>query len=103
MTDNQTRSWIFLATAMASRTAPADFHAISNVADGINHAVPTDGELQTSLSWLIHHGLVSERDGKYGLTEKGELEYKQCSRKTSVVFKIWDNLDRIMDRYESGG
>lgn len=101
MTDNQTRSWVFLATALASRTAPADLKAISNAADEINHAVPTQSELETSLSWLMAKGLVSQNDNKYCLTERGKLDYKESARKTSVVLKIWDNLDRILERHQA--
>jgi len=59
MTDSQTIAWIFLAIALASQTEPADFDSISTIADGINHAVPTLKELQTSLIWLINNGLVN--------------------------------------------
>lgn len=52
MTDKQTISWIFLATAMATNAKSTDIRGISSVADGINHAVPTQKELQTSISWL---------------------------------------------------
>src|SRR5688572_19592633 len=59
MTKNQTTSWIFLATAIASQTEPADFSSISDIADGINHAIPTHKELQSSLNWMARTGLVT--------------------------------------------
>ena len=52
MTDKQTISWILLSTVIASQKGPADFASISNIADGINHAIPTHKELQTSLTWM---------------------------------------------------
>ena len=81
MTDTQTISWIFLSTAIASQTEPADVASISNIADGINHAVPTHKELQTSLTWLIQSGLVVKMGNKYSLTEKGKLDYAEASKK----------------------
>jgi hypothetical protein len=60
MTNEQTISWIFLSIALASQTEPTDFSGISSVADGINHAVPTQKELQTSIAWLTTNGLVEK-------------------------------------------
>ena len=53
MTNEQTISLIFLAVALASQVTPTDFQGISLIADGINHAVPSHREMQSSISWLI--------------------------------------------------
>jgi len=100
MTSAQTISWIFLATAVASQTGPADLNSISNVADRINHAVPTQQELQASLSWLTKNDLVKNIGGKYKLTERGQSDYDVASRRTSALLKIWDNLDAVFEKYQ---
>lgn len=79
MTEDQITSWIFLATAVASQVEPANFNSISEIADGINHAIPTDQELQSSLNWLTRNGLVTKTDRKYTLTEKGKMEFDVLS------------------------
>ena len=101
MTDNQTTAWIFLATAMASQIEPADFNSISNIADGINHAVPTHKELQSSLTWLTGNGLLTKTGSKYSLTNKGKIDYEMASRKTSTLLKIWDNVETILMKYRT--
>jgi len=101
MTEGQTTSWIFLAIAIASKTAPADYDSISNVADGINHAVPTHRELQSSLTWLRKNELVVKTGSKFKLTEKGQLDYDMASRQTSSLLEIWDNLDTILNKYQA--
>jgi predicted transcriptional regulator len=101
MTENQTTSWISLATAIASQTEPADFNSISNIADGINHAVPTHKELQTSLAWLMNIGLVIKNGSKYSLTDKGKLDYELASQQTRTLFKIWDNLEATLKEYRT--
>jgi hypothetical protein len=101
MTDNQTISWIFLATAMASQSHPADFNSISNIADGINHAVPTHKELQTSLTWLTSNGLVMKIGNKYCLTEKGKADYETASKQASTLLKVWDNTEAVLKRYRT--
>jgi len=99
MTENQTISWIFLATAIASQKEPANFNSISNIADGINHAIPTHKELQSSLAWLQSTGLVTKARNKYSLTEKGELDYDIASRQASALLKVWDNVEKVLSKY----
>jgi len=101
MTDNQTVSWIFLATAMASQKEPADFNSISNIADGINHAVPTHKELQSSLTWLTGNGLVKKNGSKYSLTDKGRIDYETALRQTSTLLKIWNNIESVLTKYRT--
>jgi predicted transcriptional regulator len=93
MTNEQTISWIFLSTAMASQVEPADFNGISSIADGINHAIPTHKELQISISWLTEHGFIEKQNNKYILTTKGKNEYLKASSKSNKVFKIWEILE----------
>src|SRR5688572_14307762 len=99
MTHNETVSWIFLAAALASQTEPANLSSISGIADGINHAVPTHQELQTSIAWLTKNGLIAKSGDKYSLTQKGKLLYEESSKKTSNLFKIWENLETSLDKY----
>lgn len=95
----QTISWIFLATALATNTKPTDISGISSVADGINHAVPTQKELQTSISWLTTQGLIIKQGKNYELTSKGKLEYEKASKNTQTLMKIWKNIELNLNRY----
>ena len=99
MTEQQTISWIFLATAMASQTEPTDLKGISDIADGVNHAVPTHKEIQTSIAWLSEKKLLNKLGKKYVLTPKGKTEYKKASEHTNTLLKIWDNLEEIVKNY----
>jgi hypothetical protein len=99
MTNYQTISWIFMATAMASEKSPANINSISMVADGINHAVPTHIELQTSFTWLISFGLITKQGKKYALTTKGINEYLNASETTSILSQIWNNLEDRIQNY----
>ena len=99
MTDIQTISWIFLATALATNTKPTDINGISSVADGINHAVPTQKELQTSISWLTRNELIFKQGKNYELTSKGKSEYETASSKTKTLMKIWENLEQNFNKY----
>ncbi len=99
MTDEKTIAWIFLATALATETIPTDTRGISMIADGINHAIPTQKELQTSFSWLTRHEFVANREGKYFLTTEGKIIYENASKDTKILFKIWENLEGLIKKY----
>jgi predicted transcriptional regulator len=99
MTDLQTISWIFLATALATNTKPTDISGISSVADGINHAVPTQKELQTSIAWLTTKGLIIKQGKNYELTFKGKLAYELASKNTQTIMKIWENIELNFNGY----
>ena len=93
MNEEQVTSWIYLAIALASQNKPTDFNGISMVADGINHAVPTQKELQTSIAWLMNHDFTKKSGNKYQLTEQGKLTYERASRNTNILLVIWKNLE----------
>jgi hypothetical protein len=99
MTDVQTISWIFLATALATNTEPSGINGISSVADGINHAVPTQKELQASFSWLIKNKLIIKTGKNYELTSKGKSEYATASNKTETLMMIWENIELQFNNY----
>ena len=88
MTDNQIISWIFLAIAIASQKELADIRGISMIADGINHAVPTEKEIQLSVSWLLKNGQIEKQGKKYKLTKKGMINYSFASLKTNILLDI---------------
>lgn len=95
MTDIQKISWIFLAT----NTKPTDINGISSVADGINHSVPTQKELLTSITWLTTQGLIIKQGKNYKLTYKGKLEYETASKNTQTVMNIWKNIELNLKSY----
>ncbi|MBK0404127.1 hypothetical protein I5M27_14120 [Adhaeribacter sp. BT258] len=93
MNEEQITSWIFLALALASQTKPTDINGISMVADGINHAVPTQEQLQASISWLTNHDLIEKAGNKFKLTEKGKLLSERASNETNILLAVWKNLE----------
>jgi predicted transcriptional regulator len=86
-------SWIFLAIALATQTKATDINGIIAVADRINHVVPSQKELQTSISFLIDKGLIVKQAKKYELTIIGKFEYNKASEKTNLLMSIWKNLE----------
>ena len=99
MTKEQTFAWILLSIAFATQTGAADKREISLIADGINHSVPTEKELQTALSWLAKKGFVTKQEKKFSLTPEGQKEYENATQNTKVIFKIWENLEKQIINY----
>ena len=89
----ETTSWIFLATAISSEIESVNFAGISKVADGINHAIPTQKEMQNALSWLTEQKLVTKVEKKYSLTESGKKIYEEVKKENIVLLKMWKSIE----------
>jgi predicted transcriptional regulator len=94
----ETISWILLAISVASQSSPATFEDITQIADGINHAVPTQKEMQTSISWLIANDLILKDGKKYTLSENGKNIYTMVNKRSNVLMKIWEHLESEIEQ-----
>ena len=72
----------------------SDIKGIPIIADGINHAVPTQKELQMSIRFLTDKKLILQEGKKYKLTKNGMIHYNFASMKTNIILDIWKNLER---------
>ena len=99
MTPEQINSWIFLSIALASQSEPSSISGISEIADGINHSIPTQKELQKSFYWLLEKELILKTGRRYGLTQKGKVEYVKASEKSKIIFNIWKSLELKLKNY----
>lgn len=98
MDEARTYAWLMYALAGASQNQPASFAAISQVADGINHAVPTHKEMQSSIKWLVACGLVRKQGPGYLLTEKGSSVMASARAENNTTSKVWDALASALAR-----
>lgn len=92
MEEARTYAWILYALEGASQTGPARFSGISMVADGINHAVPTQKEMQSSLKWLMENGMVQKNGSGYQLTEKGVAAVSSAREGRATISQVWAAL-----------
>ena len=100
MTRTETISWVFLSIAFASKSSPVDYNGISRVADGINHAIPTYQEMQTSIKWLIERNLVKKTARKYSLSDQGNRLINEAQSDTKSLMNIWKNLEIRISEFE---
>lgn len=92
MTEAETYSWIFYAASAAANSDGVTLRDIEAVADGINHAIPTQKEMATSLSWAESKGLIERAGKKVFLTEVGRTFATRFSEKSGSVMKTWDRI-----------
>ena len=83
---------------MAADQAPASLTDISAAADAINHAVPTQQELSSSLSWLQAHDLVESQGRFHLLSERGRNLVGQSRADASTVSAVWAHLVEAVRR-----
>ncbi len=89
-------SWIFLSIAMGSQIEPITFDGISLIADGINHSVPNQKEINSSISYLLKNNLIIKNGKKYSLSENGNTIYLKSSNENKTILKIWENVETIL-------
>lgn len=99
MDNSKTTSWIFLAIALSSDKSPVDFKGISQVADGINHAVTGHKEIQDSVSWLLRQDFIIKIGNKYSLSVFGKGLMNDSKIDTKTILNIWENIKNKLDKY----
>lgn len=100
--DPRTLAWIFYSVAMASGDAPASHTDISAAADAINHAVPTQQELNGSLKQLVARGVIETRGKFHGLTPSGEMLFRRAQAVHSTVAAVWQALTSELSGVSDG-
>ena len=86
MDEARTHAWIFLSLS----EQPASLTDIIAMADGINHAIPTQRELRQSFRWLEDRGLMRKEGKRYSLTVTGIALRRDAS--SSMIMKTWENV-----------
>lgn len=90
MTEEQTHAWIFLSVS----EEPSKLDEIIGMADAINHAIPTQSELQHSLGWLKSNGFISKSGKSYQYTEQGKELRNKASKRKGSIFKTWEFIEK---------
>ncbi|HEX2936712.1 MAG TPA: hypothetical protein VHO72_15260 [Bacteroidales bacterium] len=66
---------------------------MAEIADGINHAIPTQQEMQDSVSWLLNKGLIVPLADKYSLSGTGRKIMVDVASQTHILSKMWKILE----------
>ncbi|MDQ3321302.1 MAG: hypothetical protein M3525_02405 [Acidobacteriota bacterium] len=93
MSNEKTNSWIFLAVGIATAESSSKLREIVLIADGINHAVPTQKELQIAFKWLSKQHLVLKERSKYRVTETGLYLFEKAKAKSNLILQQWKYIE----------
>ena len=96
MKESETTSWIFLSIALGSEKSSVDFKNIIMIADGINHAIPTYNEMQSSIKFLLNKGYIANNQNRFSLTETGKRIYDKERSTNKSMLTIWKNLTKYV-------
>ena len=77
---------------------PAPLTDIITMADAINHAVPTQSELQQSFRWLHERGFVRKKGKRYSLTDASIALRDRAS--SATIMQTWENVAEHFRRDE---
>ncbi len=73
-------AWVLLSVIYAAReTGHAEVARLIGVADAVNHAIVTHGELDEGLSRLIESGYVVRERGEFRATEIAIVAYNEAA------------------------
>lgn len=99
MDESKTYAWILLSVT----TQPTSLHRIIATADAINHAIPTQEELNVSLGWLAHRGLIRKDGELYRLTETGGELTQRVAAKWATRREEWNALAEMLSALIGAG
>ena len=93
MTDSETFAWILLSVPERG----GKLQDLIAMADGINHAIPTHRELQTSLGWLKSYGFVVKEGRNFLLTELGTDLLARARSAKQTMMRTWERVTAELD------
>lgn len=89
-------AWIFLSlNKIEEGTSLEDLIA---KADWINHAIPTEEEVEGAITRLSKAGLVHFRSAKFFLTDSGKELYEYIYGKRGSMLTLWGKLEKHLNK-----
>jgi hypothetical protein len=90
-------AWIFLAVADAAAGDPAPLDRIVAVADAINHAIPTERELEGGFTRLLRADLIRQVERDLGLTAAGAALAARGKAASEAWLEQWEFLTGVLE------
>jgi hypothetical protein len=92
-------AWIFLSVAYSvQKQQSATLDLFFSSADCINHAIPTNDEIQGGINRLASADTVYVKDNKFSLTKLGQQLFEKFCRQTSYPL---EQLDLVKQFFET--
>jgi len=93
-------AWIFISMAFYQGEAGTSLRDLIATADYINHAIPTDDEIEAAINRLSSAGLVTVQDDHFYLTAAGRIVLQEFHGKRTSLLKMWELVGKQLDSAE---
>ena len=100
-TDATTFSWILLAIYFWDKSSVTRAEILHS-ADAIDHAAPTENELDRAIAFLTQHGLVEELGHSFGISAPGRAILESADSGPGNIYDVWKILESRIARPRSG-
>lgn len=90
-------AWIFLSI---SKRDGSTLDEIIAIADMLNHAIPTDKEIEMGINHLSRAGLICVDRDIFILTDNGNNLHKIVKNKSGGLFTLIDKMKKLLDKQE---
>ena len=89
-------AWIFLSiNNIEGGTSLEDLIA---KADWINHAIPSEEEVEGAVNRLSKAGLVRFQNAKFIFSDSGKELYEYVYSKKGSMLTLWDKLEKLLNK-----
>ncbi len=88
-------AWILLSIIYCGNQG-GDLHTIINAADYINHAIPTDEELNGAIYRLTQRKMITKQSGKFKATDKVMNAYSLTHTERRTALKEVKDMETYL-------
>jgi hypothetical protein len=91
-TDVTNFAWILLAIFFWDKGSVTRAEILHS-ADAINHAVPSDSELERAILYLKEQGLIEEHGHSFAISDAGREILESAHGGSGNIFDVWKALE----------
>jgi hypothetical protein len=88
-------AWIFISLSPAETGTTLD--SLIATADWINHAIPTQDEIEGAVNRLAQAGLLHMEADNFFMTEQGIELYRAIMDKKGAILKHWMKMEKLLN------
>ena len=89
--------WIFVSMAFYQGETGTSLRDLIATADYINHAIPSDDEIEGGINRLCRAGLVTVEEDTFHLTPAGRVLLRDTYNQRASLLQMWELLEKDLD------
>ena len=93
-------AWIFVSMAFYQGEAGTSLRDLIATADYINHAIPSDEEIEGAINRLACAGLVTVQDDYFHLTPAGRVLLRDPHNQRASLLQMWELVEKDLEEME---